>query len=75
MARCSLSQAALLVVAACLLLTTASATFVMLGDSFSDDGHGANPVVQDALSTAAVRSTRYPFKLHFAQGMHRSDTC
>ena len=48
-------KTALLVVAACSLLTGASATFVMLGDSFSDDGRGANPVVQDALCTAAVR--------------------
>ena len=75
MARFSSLQAVLLVVAACSLMTGASATFVMIGDSFSDDGHGANPVVQDALSTAAVRSTRHAVKLHFAQGMHRSDTC
>ena len=47
----------LLLLAACSLLTATSATFVMLGDSFSDDGHGANPVIQDALSQPGVRSS------------------
>ena len=41
-------------VAACCLLTGTHAAFVMLGDSFSDDGHGASPVVQDALSQRGV---------------------
>ena len=50
-------QIAVLAFAACSLLTGASATFVMLGDSFSDDGRGANPVIQDALSKDGVRST------------------
>ena len=45
----------LLLLAACSLLTATNATFVMLGDSFSDDGHGANPVIQDALSQPGVR--------------------
>ena len=31
----------------------------MLGDSFSDDGHGANPVVQDALSQKGVSVGTY----------------
>ena len=44
----------LLLVAASSLLTATSATFVMLGDSFSDDGHGANPVIQNALSQPGV---------------------
>ena len=48
-------RTAVLALAACSLLTGASATFVMLGDSFSDDGRGANPVVQDALSKDGVR--------------------
>ena len=46
---------AFLALAACSFLTGASASFVMLGDSFSDDGRGANPVVQEALSQDGVR--------------------
>ena len=42
-----------LLLAAC-LLAGASAKIVMIGDSFSDNGHGANPVVMDALSTPQV---------------------
>lgn len=41
--------------AACMLVS-ASAKIVMIGDSFSDNGHGANPVVMDALSTSQVRA-------------------
>ena len=40
-----------------LALATAPAVsgrFVMFGDSLSDDGHGANPVVNSALSTDQV---------------------
>lgn len=57
MARSTLGmvKTTLLIVAACALLTSVSATFVMIGDSFSDDGHGASPIVQDALSTPYVR--------------------
>ena len=51
-----------LLLAAC-LLACASAKIVMIGDSFSDNGHGANPVVMDALST-----TRYVYSNHTAYG-------
>lgn len=43
-----------LLLAACMLLASTNAKIVMIGDSFSDDGHGAQPVVMDALSTAQV---------------------
>ena len=46
-------KAVTLLLAAC-LLAGASAKIVMIGDSFSDNGHGANPVVMDALSTSQV---------------------
>ncbi|DBA78537.1 TPA: hypothetical protein ACH3X2_007856 [Trebouxia sp. C0005] len=72
MARCSMLRSVLLVVAACSLLTGVSATFVMFGDSFSDDGRGANPVVQDALSNAAFVSGPFPsppyYKARFSNG-------
>lgn len=55
MMACSWLRTAVLAVAACGLLTGAGASFVMLGDSFSDDGRGANPVVQEALSQDGVR--------------------
>ena len=43
-----------LTVLACALCADAECALVVFGDSFSDDDHGASPVVREALSTAQV---------------------
>ncbi len=75
MALSSVLRSVLLMVAACSLLTGASATFVMFGDSFSDDGRGANPVVQDALSNAAVRMTPCSVAIYCGACLDLTCTC
>ena len=65
-------QIAVLAFAACNLLTGASASFVMLGDSFSDDGRGANPVVQSALSKDGVRYHSLHCFLHVLAAVYNS---
>lgn len=54
MTRCSMREA-IVTAAICALLGRARATFVVVGDSFSDDGRGANVVVQGSLSQDSVR--------------------
>lgn len=65
-------QNAVLAFAAWCLLTGASASFVMLGDSFSDDGRGANPVVQSALSKDGVRRHSLRCFLHMLADVYIS---
>lgn len=51
---------AIVTAAICALLGRARATFVVVGDSFSDDGRGANVVVQGALSQDSFVSGPFP---------------